>query len=170
MSLKVERVATSPAGSFIRRLTHAFVGLLAGDAALLLLLLFNAIRIRAALISAHMGNPGREIRRALQMFALYVVASLVGWLVVGLPIAGFLPARVLVRLEWPVRLFIGAVLGPLALLMVLFLLARGHLIWPDSFRATGMLWLCATIVSSVAFPVYVALLRRGFPKADQGTL
>lgn len=153
---------TNPGVRFLRRLARAFAALLAGDAVLLLLVLCNAIRVRAALTASHMGNPGAEIPLALQMFAVYAVFSFVGWLVVGLPIAG-LPAYVLARLEWPVCLFLGAALGPLALLIVFFLLARGHLIWPASFRDTGMFWVCTIVVSTVAFPVYVALLRRGSP-------
>ena len=46
---------THPAVNPIKRLAYAFVGLLAGDAILLLFLFQNAIRARADLLALHMG-------------------------------------------------------------------------------------------------------------------
>jgi hypothetical protein len=62
---------------------YAFVGLLAGDAILLLFFPQNAIRSRADLLASHMGDPARQIPLALQMFAIYASFSFVGWLFVG---------------------------------------------------------------------------------------
>ena len=74
------------------RVACAFVGLLAGNVALLLFLLQNAVRIRADLLAMHMGEPGRQIPLALEMWALYAPFSFVGWLFVGVPIALLFPA------------------------------------------------------------------------------
>jgi hypothetical protein len=49
----------------IKRLAYAFLGLLAGNAILLLFLLQNAIRIRALLFASHMGNPALGMPLAL---------------------------------------------------------------------------------------------------------
>jgi hypothetical protein len=152
--------------NLIKRTAYAFVGLLAGDAILLLYLLQNAIRLRADLLALHMGEPGRQIPQALQIFVLYARISFVGWLFVGLPIALLLPAHFIRRLPWPLRLLVGAALGPLALFLVFALvsdssraaLAHGHMI-PGMFTGTASLWPLSILVSTIAFVVYVALLR-----------
>src|ERR1700752_3839949 len=97
---------THPAVNPIKRLAYAFVGLLAGDAILFLYLLQNAIRYRADLLASHMGEPGRQIPQAIQIFVLYARLSFVGWLFVGLPIALLLPARFGRRLPWPLSLLL----------------------------------------------------------------
>lgn len=152
----------------IKRLAYAFVGLLVGDAILLLYLLQNAIQLRADLLALHMGEPGRQIPQALQMFELYAYVSFFGWLFVGLPVALFFSARSITRLPWPLSLLVGAALGPLALFLVFVLvsdatraaLAHGHMI-PGMFTGTASLWPLSILVSTVAFVVYVALLRKG---------
>jgi hypothetical protein len=63
-----------------RRVAYAFVGLLGGNAALLLFLLQNAMRLRSSLLGMHMGEPARQIPIALQLFVLYARLSFVGWL------------------------------------------------------------------------------------------
>jgi hypothetical protein len=153
--------------SFIKRLAYAFVGLLAGDTILLLYLVQNAIRLRADLITLHIGEAGRQIPQAIQTFALYARLSFVGWLFVGLPIALLLPARFIRRLPWPLRLLVGAALGPLALFLIFALvsdsslaaLAHGHMI-PGMFTGTASVWPLSILVSTVAFVVYIALLRK----------
>jgi hypothetical protein len=150
-----------------KRVAYAFVGLLAGDAILLLYLLQNAIRIRTELIALHMGEPGRQIPQTLELFALYARFSFVGWLFVGLPIALLLPAHSIRRLPWPLRPLVGAALGPLALFLIFVLvsdisraaLAHGHML-PGLFRGTASLWPFSILVSTVAFVVYIALLRK----------
>jgi hypothetical protein len=151
----------------IKRLAYAFVGLLVGDAILLLYLLQNAIRIRAELIALHVGEPERQIPQTLEIFVLYARLSFVGWMFVGLPIALLLPPRFIRRLPWPLRLLVGAVLGPLALFLIFVLvsdssrtaLAHGHMV-PGLFTNTASLWPFSILVSTVAFVVYIALLHK----------
>lgn len=109
-----------------RRVAYAFVGLLGGNSALLLFLLQNAMRLRSSLFGMHMGEPARQIPIALQLFVLYARLSFVGWLFVGFPIALLLPARSITGLWWPLRVLVGAALGPLALLVIFVLLGHGH--------------------------------------------
>lgn len=143
----------------IRRLAYALVGLLAGNAILLLFLLQNAFRLRAMLLAAHMGEPARQIPVALQMFVLYAIFAFVGWLLVGLPTALLVPARSFTCLSWPLRVFVGAALGPLALFAIFVLLTHGH-INSRAFKGTGGLWAYSILVSTVSFVVYVALLAK----------
>jgi hypothetical protein len=140
-------------------MAYTFVGLLAGDAILLLYLLQNAIRVRSDFLAVHMGEPGRQIPQAIQIFVLYARISFVGWLIVGLPIALLLPAHFIRHLPWPIRLLVGAALGPLALFLIFAALAHGHMI-PGMFTGTASLWPLSILVSTVAFVVYIALLRK----------
>jgi hypothetical protein len=148
-------------------LAYAFIGLLAGDTALFLFLLQNAFRLRADLLALHMGEPARQVPLALEEFVIYATFSLVGWLLVGLPIAVFFPARSITRLPWGLALLVGAALGPLALLLIFALLAHGHLEFPGTFKGTSSLWAFSILVSTVSFGLYVALLKRKSPRSNR---
>lgn len=139
---------------------YAFVGLLGSNAVLLVILLINAMRIRAELLALHAGQPGQQLGLALQMFSIYGFLSLVGWLMVGLPIAMLLPVESLSRLPFPLKLLISLASGPVALFLIFVILSRGHLYFPESFTNTGWLWILSIIMSTVAFWLYVALLRK----------
>jgi hypothetical protein len=142
-----------------RRVAYAFVGLLGGNSALLLFLLQNAMRLRSSLFGMHMGEPARQIPIALQLFVLYARLSFVGWLFVGFPIALLLPARSITGLWWPLRVLVGAALGPLALLVIFVLLGHGH-VSSTSFTNTRVLWAYSILVSTVSFVLYIALLHK----------
>jgi hypothetical protein len=143
-----------------QRLTYAFVGLLAGDIALVLYLVLNAFVARATLLAAHVGEPERQVSVALQLGTIYVVCSLVGFLVVGVPVALLLSARSVARWSWLVTIVVGALLGPPALLVILVVLGGGSARLSSSFRETGLLFAFSMLVSTVSFGVYVALLRK----------
>ena len=140
----------------MRRLAYALVGLLAGDAALLLYMLLNAFWVRGELLAAHVGVPYAEVPVAIQAFALYAIFSVVGWLFVGVPVVLLLPARSVTRWPWPLVMTLGACLGPPALLTILLVLARGRI----PLEGTGPLFIFSILVSTVSFVVYVALLRK----------
>jgi hypothetical protein len=150
----------APALGPFQRLLFAAMGLAAGDAALLIFLLCNALSVRAALLKAHMGQPYLALPQALDMFLLYGMFSVLGWILVGVPIALACPGRFLLRVAWPVRTLIG-VLGPLALLLIfviLFVAGQGGL-GAFSLAHTEALWPFSVLVSTVSFLVYAALLR-----------
>lgn len=130
-----------------QRLLFAFIGLLAGVAALLLFMLQTV---------------------QWDMFVLYALFSSVGWALVGLPVILLFPACLLSRLTWPVCLLIGATLGPLALLLILAVLygLQGRLS-TFSLARTETLWPLSILVSTVSFVVYAALLRRRFRTKEQ---
>jgi hypothetical protein len=140
----------------LKRLVHAFVGLVVGYAILLLFLLQMGIRTRGWALAQHVGEPAAE----LDAYPLYAFISFVGWLLVALPVAILFPARSFIRLPWPFRVLLGAALGPLALFVMFVVLAHGHIHFPV-FRAAGTMCLYSILVSTPAFVVYVALLRTG---------
>jgi hypothetical protein len=137
-----------------KRLAYTFVGLLAGNVMLLFLLLKHALH--ATLLA---GEPARMIGDTLQLFVLYAVFSILGWLLIGLPTALIFPAGFITRLSWPFALIVGAGLGPPALLVIFVLLGRGH-VYFRNFTETGTLFGYSILVSTMAFMVYLALLRK----------
>jgi hypothetical protein len=72
----------------------------------------------------------------------------------------FFPVRSIMRLPWPLKLLVGAALGPFALLVIFALLGHGHIGFPASFAGTRVLRAYAIMVSAVSFAVYVAPLCR----------
>ena len=145
----------------MRRLFFASIALLVGNSALLLFLLQNGLRVRAALLRAHMGEPHLVLAQTWAVFRLYAMFSVVGWLLVGVPTALAFPPRLLLRVAWPVRVVIGAAMGPLALLLIFVVLfaIQGR---PSEFSLahTETLWPFSILVSTVSFLAYAALLRR----------
>jgi hypothetical protein len=150
----------------LKRLAYAGIGLLAGDAVLLLYVLYGAILNDAYSHALYMGARGRLILVALEVFIVYALFSFAGWLFVGVPTALFFPARSITRLPWLLTLLVGATLGPLALAAVLIVLAHGHLdvLYPST--GTSGLWVYSIVVSTVAFGVYAFLLRKETSAAD----
>jgi len=145
----------------LRRLFFAGIALLAGNTALLLFLLQNGLRVRAALLRAHMGEPHLVLAQMWEVFKLYAMFSVVGWVLVGVPTALAFPPRLLLRVAWPVRVVIGAAMGPLALLLI-FVVLFAILGRPGEFSLdhTETLWPFSILVSTVSFLAYAALLRR----------
>lgn len=93
-------------------------------------------------------------------FAIYTFFSVVGWVLIGLPFAIFVPSGPLCRLSLPQRIFIGAGLGPMALFLILVLLAAARRGDMPGLGVTGYFWLVSALISTIAFLVYTALLRR----------
>lgn len=143
-----------------QRLTYAFVGFLAGDIALVLYLVLNAFVVRARYLAAHVGNPEGQVSVALQLGTMYAGFSLIGLLVVGVPVALLLPARLVARWPWPVTIVVGALLGLPALFAVLYVVGGGSVHLSSSFRETGLLFAYSMLVSTSSFVVYAALLRK----------
>lgn len=149
-----------------RRLLFAVIGLAAGNAVLLVLLISDALRLRFALLKAHMGEPDLALPQAWGIFLLYGIFSVLGWILVGVPIALATPAHLLSRVAWPGRMLIGATLGPLALLLIDVvldaILGRNKFI----LVTTEGLWPFSILVSTVSFLVYAALLRKRLLKSE----
>ena len=121
------------------RLLYAAIGLACGNAALRILLW-----------------------RARDLVLLYALFYILGWALVGVPIALGVPASFLSRVPWPIRFLIGATLGPIALLLILILLFEMGGGRPGAFSLdhTETLWPMSVLVSLVSFLVYTSFLRR----------
>lgn len=52
----------------LKRLAYALIGLVAGNAMLLLYLVQNALRVRSTLLAARMGEPAQALPNAVQYF------------------------------------------------------------------------------------------------------
>ena len=83
-----------------RRLLFAGIGLVAGDAALLIVLLYNAFRLRTVLLTAHIGEANLALPNSMEIFLIYAIFSVIGWIFVGVPIVIALPERLLSRVPW----------------------------------------------------------------------
>ncbi len=137
-----------------KRLAYTFVGLVAGDVMLLFFLVRHALH--ATLFA---GESARLIADALQMSLLYAAFSILGWVLIGMPTALIFPAGFITRLWWPFALMVGAALGPPVLLLILIVIGRGH-VYFRNFAETGTLFAYSILVSTIAFVVYLALLRK----------
>lgn len=142
-------------GDHLRRMGYSFLGLLAGNIALLLLFLFYALRTGMVLHS----QLKFQFWSQIEAFFVFTLFSIVGWLVVGVPAVSILSSQSTARLPQLALLPIGALLGPLALLVIFVLLGRGR-ITAGIFTETGALWLYAAIISTIAFSVHCLLVRR----------
>lgn len=138
------------------RVGYSFLGLLAGDAALLVLVVFNALRTS---LLQHGRLMGLLLQMSLEWFSLVAIVSIAGWMMVGVPAVLILSANRIVKTARWQLLLAGALLGPLALMIVFLLLSRGK-VSSEIFTNTGLFWICASIISTIAFGVHCALVRR----------
>ena len=141
-------------GDYVLRVGYSHLGLLAGNVALLLLLLLNALR---ASLWLH-GQMKVQLLAALGSFIPIAIFSVAGWVAVGVPVVLLFSSRTIARVSSGILLLIGAPLGPLALLLILVWLNHGQ---PGavSFSRTGFLWECASLISTVAFAVHCTFVR-----------
>jgi hypothetical protein len=64
--------------AWLERLCYAFLTLIAGEAVLLVFLLVNAVRLRAAFVGRAHRQPSDEISAALERSIVHANASLIG--------------------------------------------------------------------------------------------
>lgn len=142
-------------GDYALRIAYSYLGLIAGNAALLLLFFLNAFRTSLLL---H-GQLKAQCLAALGSFIPVAITSIVGWLAIGIPAVVVLSPQRISQFPLWLLLVIGALLGPIALVTIFLLLSRG-LAAGETFTNTGPLWACASLISTVAFAVHCALVRR----------
>ena len=136
--------------SVLRKIGYSFVGLLAGDGALLACITWSTRDLEH--------NPWQ----LLKIFCLYAIFTVLGWIVVGVPAVLLMDIAFIRRIHWPLVLLIGAVLGPLALFLIFLVLdilngqfsLAGY--WDDAALSCAL----AMVVSLVAFAVYCIFMRR----------
>ena len=137
------------------RVGYSFFGLLAGDAVLLILALLNALQISLLL---H-GQLKAQFLTAVGWFIPIAIVSIVGWMMIGVPAVLIISTGRILKTAWWLILLVGALLGPLALLIIFLLLSRG-MPSGETFTHTGFLWTCASLISTVAFGIHCAMVRQ----------
>jgi hypothetical protein len=148
-----------------KRVSYAFVGLLAGDAILFFYLIGSAFLTGSFALVEHVGDPAGVVLTALEIFFIYAVISFIGWLLVGLPIVLLIRPDSLIRLPWFLRVLVGALLGPVALFAIFGVLATHGRVNFRPFAGGLGLWAysISIVISTVAFLVYVGLLGKEKP-------
>ena len=122
------------------RLGFAMVGIIAGNAVMLI-------------FSFWIRNGG------LDFFIPYAALAIPGWILVGIPVALFFPARLVTSVWWPiVCLAIGAALGPLAVFLILLVMGIANR--QLAFDHTEQSFALSVPASTVSFAVYAVLVRR----------
>lgn len=144
------------------RIGYSFFGLLAGDTALLILALLNAFHISLLLG----GQLKAQLLTAVGWFIPVAIASIAGWMMIGIPVVLIISTGRILKTTWWLILLVGALLGPLALLIIFLLLSWG-MPSGETFTHTGFLWTCASLISTVAFGVHCAFVRQ-WSRGDAG--
>jgi hypothetical protein len=142
---------------YLHRIGYSFAGLLAGDAAL----------FAYFCLFARAWEPNHL--QVLEIFPFYVAFSFLGWIAVGMPAVLLIRSEFIARLYWLPMLLIGVVLGAFAQFLIFLLLgSRGNLNLPGHRNEVAWYFMMAVIVSTAAFAVYCALIRRALCKIESG--
>jgi hypothetical protein len=151
------------AGLF-RRVVYSFVGLCAGCAFVQLWMLGNAVKVRQSLLHMHRGLPQDQIPNAMQFGLIYFIFAVAGWVIVGIPMVLIIPPCVIARLSWWI-LIIGLFSGPLSLAVIFVRMSHG--LSAGTFRATGLYFILASVISTVACAVYYRLICRHLESTER---
>ena len=137
------------------RVGTSFFGLLAGDAVVLTLALLNDLR---ASLFLH-GQLKAQCLTTIGSFIPIAIVSVIGWAAVGVPAALILSPKWILQSSIWLLLLLGTLLGPLALIVIFLLLSRGMPV-AETFTHTGLIWVFASLISTVALLVHCALVRQ----------
>lgn len=134
--------------SAVRKIGYSFLGLLAGNVALFTFLLVDA--------------KVWEIKNvAFYMFPFFLIFSIFGWILVGIPFVLVIQSEVITDLHWLIVVLIGLFLGALAQFFIFFVLGvTGHLNLAGHWGGVARYEEFAMLISAVAFVVYCLLVRR----------
>lgn len=128
---------------FRRKISFSLLGLVAGDAAMLILY---------SLIT----QPWQQAPSAfIRPLSFSINCSSFGWVVVGIPAVFLINTQFIEKLKWYYVILIGALLGSAALLIILMILGHFPAGQPFAFY-----WMFAVLVSCIAFSVYCLVVRR----------
>lgn len=139
-----------------RKIGYSFLGLLAGNVALFSFLLADA-KVRGI----------KDI--AFYMLPFYLLFSIFGWILVGIPFVLVIQSEVITELHWLIVILIGLFLGALAQFFIFFLFEiTGHLNLAGHWRGVAQYEELAMVISVVAFLVYWLLARRTLRQNENG--
>jgi hypothetical protein len=147
----------------------SLLGLLAGNAANLLILLLIASLQLLDTFAYLRQTFSLGVGEALSSSFGIGLFSMAGWVVVGLPLVLLLRAEIAADFYWIVSVLVGAVLGFLSMFFLLLVLNRGRLHImdfrnPEAMRIIVFLFSAAGLISGVAFTVYCSLVKRELRK------
>lgn len=147
---------------FERKIGYSFVGLLAGNLAMLAGLLLTSLFRDYPYLAKLRHAMYLEPRGALRMWVWCAIFSLLGWAIVGVPAVLILSGNFVSRLHWLIAAVMGALLGIFALYLEI---DRGRfdaaslLSDPTTFRQYVVFVLAAALNSGVAFTTYCTLAQ-----------
>jgi hypothetical protein len=128
-----------------RKIAYSFIGLIAGDVAMLILF---------SLVTQAWEQPPSHF---LGSFPFYVSCSLFGWVAIGIPAILLTNTDYVARLNWLRIVIVGILLGAAALIVIFIIF--GHL--PVAhFRGFLYCWIFASLAAGIASGVYSAFVAR----------
>jgi hypothetical protein len=142
------------------RIGSSFVGLLAGNLALLVVSLGFWVRGRIDLPPNHGPYFGSDLVNMLSIIAVFAVFSVFGWVLIGIPAVLFLSSKRICSLPWAALVPCGAVLGPVSLTLIFLVMDGRYLSLREVIDDNLFFYPFAAVVSGVAFWVHCLLIRR----------
>lgn len=149
---------------FAQKIGYSFVGLMAGNVvSLLVLVLISALPL------LHMFPEAKkvwnlDIAQAMGLSLAIWIVSMLGWVVVGLPVVLLLRTEIVAEFYWITAALLGAVMGLLTMLLFYLAMNQGRLDAsafrnPEGIRTMAILFSAAGLIAGVAFAVYCALVQ-----------
>jgi hypothetical protein len=169
---------------FERKIGYSFLGLMAGNAVSFTGLLTMSVLARMNAPAGIREFWTEGISGTLGLSLAIWVTSMLGWVLVGLPVVLSIPTRIVGKLSWITSGLIGAALGLCAMLLFFLAVNGGKLDKalysdPQAMRTNLTLFADAALIAGVAFAVYGVLVKRelrrqakenGVPKGTPRTL
>ena len=144
-----------------RKIGYSFVGLMAGNAASLLVFLLIAAlqRLDAFVGLARVWRMG--IGQAAGMSLLFVIFSLPLWAVVGLPVVLLLRAEITADFYWATAALMGIILGVFGMTLFCVVLDHGFATLRNSvaLRTIAPMFVPPALIAGMAFAVYCRLVK-----------
>jgi hypothetical protein len=154
-----------------RKIGYSFVGLMAGNVVSVVVLLLMTVLPNLDVFPAIRQVWKLGAGQALGLSIAIWLVSMLGWVVVGLPIVLLLRAEIVAEFYWITAALIGVVLGMLTMLVFLLAINQGRvdsltasLRNPDALGRTVEFFCAAGLIAGVAFAVYCALVQAALRK------
>jgi len=154
---------------FERKIGYSFLGLMAGNVVSLMMLVFISALPLLNVLPEVRKIWNLDISQALGLSVAIWIVSMLGWVVIGLPVVLLLSAEIAADFYWITAALIGAVLGLLTILLFYLALNQGRLDTstfrnPQAMLMTATFFSSAALIAGVAFAVYCALVQAALRK------
>jgi hypothetical protein len=157
---------------FGEKIGYSFIGLMAGNVVNLAALLLIALLLRLNVIASVKEFSTLGFGQAVGLSFAVCIVSMVGWVVVGLPVALSIPTRIVVEFYSVTAGLIGVVMGLFAMLLGFLATNRGRLDTtlftdPNALRMTAAFFVDAALIAGLAFAVYCSLVKAALRKRSK---